>query len=84
MNQSIAKFRSISFNDTDKNSIMRASSNMEDEEIDKKIEKNLQRSRQLQEKIYKEKKEKLSQTQTVDGPNKEKKGNDMSYFLRPV
>jgi hypothetical protein len=38
------------------------------------------RSKQLQERIYKEKKEKLS----AQSENVEKKSNDMSYFLRPV
>lgn len=40
--------------------MMRNSSTFEEEEIDKKIEKNMARSKQLQERIYKEKKEKLS------------------------
>ena len=38
------------------------------------------RSKQLQERIYKEKKEKLA----AQSENIEKKSNDMSYFLRPV
>ena len=39
------------------------------------------KSKQLQEKIYKEKKEKLA----AQGENNvEKKSNDMSYFLRPI
>jgi len=61
--------------------MLRNSSNIEDEEIDKKIERNMQRSKQLQDKIYKEKKEKLS---APESNNDEKKSNDMSYFLRPV
>jgi hypothetical protein len=40
------------------------------------------RSRILQDKIYKEKKDKLSQT--VDNSETSKKSSDMSYFLRPV
>ena len=39
------------------------------------------KSKQLQERIYKEKKEKLA----AQGENNvEKKSNDMSYFLRPI
>lgn len=48
MNQSINKFKSYSFQDKEKNNVLRNSSNIEDEEIDKKIEKNLVRSKQLQ------------------------------------
>ena len=39
MNQSINKFKSFSFFDRDVGSLTRATSNVEDEEIDKKIEK---------------------------------------------
>ena len=60
MNQSINKFKSFSFFERDNGSITRATSNVEDEQIDKKIEKNMLKSRQLQDKIYKEKRDKLS------------------------
>ena len=60
MNQSINKFKSYSFFDRDVGSLTRATSNVEDEEIDKKIEKNMVKSKQLQDKIYKEKRDKLS------------------------
>ena len=39
------------------------------------------RSKKLQDKIYKEKKEKLNSQHAESG---EKKSNDMSYFLRPI
>ena len=57
MNGSIQRFKSITTYESERNSsTLRNSSVFEDEEIDKKIEKNMEKSKQLQERIYKEKK----------------------------